>query len=169
MNPTSRARARAGTRRPARRAVAAAALALASVASTAVLAEPVSAATSTSSRTAQEDQLASRISGSRWYAGRAPLPFHDVLGDGATGWSGHMAWLGDLQHHPDLGSEAAKVDATWDGVAEIVGRGPDIATVHDAFMRSPAHRDKIMGNWRWVGVGIVESGGQLWVTVRFLR
>ncbi|HEX4903179.1 MAG TPA: CAP domain-containing protein [Acidimicrobiales bacterium] len=169
MTPTTRARARAGTRRPARAAVAAAALALASLAATGPLAQPVGAATSTSARTAQEDQLASKISGSRWYAGRAPLPFHDVLGDGATGWSGHMAWLGDLQHHPDLGSEAAKVDATWGGVAEIVGRGPDIATVHDAFMRSPAHREKIMGDWDWVGVGIVESGGQLWVTVRFLR
>ena len=91
------------------------------------------------------------------------------MGDHASGWSGHMAWLGDLAHHPDLASQASLVDATWDGFAEIVGRGPTVAAVHDAFMRSPVHRDKIMGDWRWQGVGIVESGGQLWVTVRFLR
>lgn len=164
-----RARARTGGRRAVRAAATAGALAAASLLVTGPLASPAAAAPTTPARTAQEDELASKISGSRWYAGRAPLPFHDVMGDHASGWSGHMAWMGELAHHPDLTSEANKVDASWDGFAEIVGVGPDVGAVHDAFMRSPAHRGKIMGDWRWVGVGIVESGGQLWVTVRFLR
>lgn len=163
-----RARARSGARRALRVAATAAALATAAL-TAGPLVQPAGAAPTAPSRTAQEDELASKISGSRWFAGRSPLPFHDVIGDYASGWSGHMAWLGDLQHHPDLTSEANKVDASWNGFAEIVGRGPSVAAVHEGFMRSPAHRDKILGDWRWQGVGIVESGGQLWVTVRFLR
>lgn len=160
-------RARSG--RTLRAAATAAALAVGAALSVGPLADTAGAAPAAPTRSVQEDELASKISGSRWFAGHAPLPFHDVIGAHASGWSAHMASLGDLVHHPDLSSQASLVDATWGGFAEIVGRGPTVAAVHDAFMRSPAHRDKIMGDWRWQGVGIVESGGQLWVTVRFLR
>lgn len=164
-----RARARSGRRRGLRAVTTATALALGAALAVGPLATPAGAAPTAPARTAQEDEMASKISGSRWLAGRSPLPFHDVMGDHASGWSGHMAWMNDLQHHPNLTSEANKITSSWQGFAEIVGRGPSVAAVHEGFMRSPAHRDKILGNWSWQGVGIVESGGQLWVTVRFLR
>jgi uncharacterized protein YkwD len=54
-------------------------------------------------------------------------------------------------------------------VAENIGRGADIYSIHRQFMASASHRSNVLGDWRTVGVGLHEAGGQLWVTVRFLR
>lgn len=116
-----------------------------------------------------EIDLFHQINGVRWLSGRRPLYFHGVLGDQASAWSAWMAAIGQLAHHPDLGAEASHVTAGWTGAAEIVGRGPDVASVLRGFLASPPHRDKILGDWDAMGVGIVRSGGELWVTVRFLR
>ena len=43
-----------------------------------------------------------------------------------------------------------------------------MASLHQAFMDSPAHRENIMLNsFRYVGVGVIKSGDRLWVTVTF--
>lgn len=118
---------------------------------------------------ALEVELADKINGSRWLAGLAPIPFHDGLRWQGRAWSAEMARRGELAHHPDLTAEAYRIDPNWVRYGENVGVGRDVASIHRAFMESPVHRDQIYGDYRTAGVGIVESGGRLWVTVRFLK
>ncbi len=78
-----------------------------------------------------------------------------------------MADRGEPYHNPDLGSEVQG----WSIVAENVGVGPDVATVHQAFMDSSTHRDIILNaDLTERGVGVVQtSDGQLWVVEVFRR
>jgi uncharacterized protein YkwD len=58
----------------------------------------------------------------------------------------------------------------WSAIAENVGTGGSVRTVHRAFLRSSDHRSNILDSrMRQVGVGIVAVGGQVWVTEIFRR
>ncbi len=116
-----------------------------------------------------EMELAHKINGSRWLAGLAPIPFHDGLRWQGREWSAEMARRGQLAHHPNLTAEAYEVDPNWVRYGENVGVGRDVASIHQAFMGSAVHREQIYGDYRTAGVGIVQSDGRLWVTVRFLK
>lgn len=116
-----------------------------------------------------EIDLYNRINGARWLSGTDPIFWHDAAGNQAGAWSEHMARHGQLAHHAALTTEASAADPAWTGYAEIVGRGPDVASVLDGFMASADHRAKILGDWRAMGVGVVSAHGHLWVTVRFIR
>jgi hypothetical protein len=71
-----------------------------------------------------------------------------------------------LHHNPNL----ASVTSGWEALAENVGVGPDVARLHEAFMESDGHRRNILGNYNYVGVGVVrESETKIWVTVVFMR
>jgi uncharacterized protein YkwD len=53
-------------------------------------------------------------------------------------------------------------------VAENVAVGYTVAGIHRALMNSSAHRANILDRrWTGVGVGVVTSGGRLWVTQIF--
>jgi uncharacterized protein YkwD len=53
-------------------------------------------------------------------------------------------------------------------VGENVGYATTVYRVHQALMASPGHRANILDRrWRGVGVGVVKSGGYLWVTEIF--
>lgn len=116
-----------------------------------------------------EIDLYHRINGARWLSGTDPISWHEAAGEQAGAWSEHMARHGHLAHHAALTLEASAADPAWAGYAEIVGRGPDLASVLEGFMASPGHRAKILGDWRAMGVGVASGHGQLWVTVRFIR
>ena len=48
--------------------------------------------------------------------------------------------------------------------------GYSVRELHRAFLRSPAHRANILDpRKRVVGVGLVSSGGRLWVTELFTK
>lgn len=127
---------------------------------------PAPAATSLAQ---MESDLADLINFERWARGGQTIPFHTGLADQARTWSAFMAYFGELFHHGDLASQADQIWPGWTGAAENVGRGTDIYAIHRAFMASAPHRSNVLGDWRTVGVGLHESGGQLWATVRFLR
>jgi uncharacterized protein YkwD len=66
-------------------------------------------------------------------------------------------------YHSDL----TKV-CCYRSVGENVGYATTVYSVHRAFLNSPAHRANIMGTrWDSIGVGVVSSGGYLWVTEIF--
>lgn len=130
---------------------------------------PVSAPVPAPPASAAESDLAGRINAERANAGLAPLAFQGVLRDQARAWSTQMATAGRISHHPDLTAEAYRADSNWLNYGENVGVGGDVGSIHAAFMASQAHRANVLGDFNQVGVGIVESGGQLWVTVRFLK
>jgi uncharacterized protein YkwD len=77
-----------------------------------------------------------------------------------------MAARGSIFHNPELGRQVER----WESVGENVGVGPDVATLHQAFLDSPAHRTNLLDDrYLEVGIGIVERGGHLWVVEVFRR
>ena len=55
---------------------------------------------------------------------------------------------------------------SWRVAGENVGAGDSVDSLFKAFMHSSEHRRNILrSNFRHVGVGMVRSGGYLWVTI----
>jgi uncharacterized protein YkwD len=78
--------------------------------------------------------------------------------------SGVMASQSNLHHNPNLSSQVTN----WSRLAENVGRGPSVASLHRALMDSPGHRANILDSRvTEVGVGVVVSGSTVWVTQVF--
>ena len=116
----------------------------------------------TASAGTTESALVTKINAARAAAG---LPAVSVSGDlvaAARRHSGAMAGRAALYH-----SSLAGI-CCFRALAENVGVGTTSAVVHVAFMGSSGHRANILNPaMRQVGVGVVSSGGQLWVTEIF--
>ena len=58
---------------------------------------------------------------------------------------------------------------TCSAAGEVIGYGPDVATVMNAFANSPSHWNVIQqAKWNAMGTGVAsDSGGRLWVAVVF--
>jgi hypothetical protein len=114
-----------------------------------------------------EDGFAGRIAQERSAAGLPVLSPAADLRDVARRHAQRMAERGAPFHNPDLGAEVAG----WSIVAENVGYGPDVETIHRMFMESREHRDIIlMAEVTEVGVGVVRTDdSQLWVVEVFRR
>jgi hypothetical protein len=85
-------------------------------------------------------------------------------------WSRHMAGQGKISHDPNLAGVATSVDPNWRSAGENVGVGYSVSSLFDAFMNSSGHRANILkSTYNRVGIGVVHSGGKIWVTVRFLQ
>jgi len=108
------------------------------------------------------------INRERYDRGMAPLAMVPPVRDVARGWSGVMASDGILRHNPDFSGQIARVVPSWQRAGENVGVGGSMAQLHTAFMNSPKHRDNILGNFQYVGVGVRWAGSKLWVTVNFV-
>jgi uncharacterized protein YkwD len=75
-----------------------------------------------------------------------------------------MAAKGSIYHNPDLASQGG----SWQVIAENVGKGATPDAINSGFMQSPTHRANILNNQvTQIGIGIVTSGGTLWVTEIF--
>ena len=84
----------------------------------------------------------------------------------ALNHSARMAAAGGIFHNGNL---AAEVPSHWGALAENVGVGPSADSVHGAFMGSPGHKANILGGYDHFGVGVVESGGLVFVTEVFFK
>ena len=81
--------------------------------------------------------------------------------------SRQMANAGRIFHTASLGSKLTFV--SWSVAGENVGAGGSMRGLFDAFMKSDAHRDNILGRgFRRVGVGLHAQDGFLWVTMIFV-
>lgn len=108
----------------------------------------------------------SKINAERSARGLAPLEVYWDLEDDARAHSQRMMNQDNLHHNPNLGG----VTTGWQALAENVGVGPSVDSLHQAFMDSSGHRQNILGNFNYVGVGVVsESETKMWVTVVFMR
>jgi hypothetical protein len=115
---------------------------------------------------APEDSFVSKINSERSSRGLAPLEVYWDLVDDAEAHSKRMKSEDELFHNPNLGS----VTSGWSALAENVGVGGDVDRLHEAFMDSDGHRKNILGDYNYVGVGVVtESDLKMWVTVVFMR
>jgi uncharacterized protein YkwD len=96
--------------------------------------------------------------------GLGPLRWHGELAAKAQDWARYMASQGRLIHS----TLTAGISPGWNALAENVGYGTSVASVHDGFMASKMHRDSILSSrYREIGVGVVSSGGRIWVVEVF--
>jgi uncharacterized protein YkwD len=78
-----------------------------------------------------------------------------------------MANAGTIFHHACLSCLVSGSD--WNVIGENVGVGGTVRSVHRAFMSSSGHRRNILlPGYTRVGVGVVKSGGRVWVTEIFV-
>jgi hypothetical protein len=81
--------------------------------------------------------------------------------------SEQMADSGGIYHNNNLGNE---VSGNWTELGENVGKGPNVDTIHDAFMDSAPHRANILrASFNQVGIGTVIRDGYIYVTEVFAR
>ena len=77
-----------------------------------------------------------------------------------------MAAANRLYHNPNLATDVKNY--AWAG--ENVGYGPDLVTLHQAFMNSPEHRANILSTrFTEIGIAVVAKDGVLWVAEVFRR
>jgi uncharacterized protein YkwD len=115
--------------------------------------------------TTREGRLLSKINNARAAHGLQPLRLSSDLASTARQHSRQMASAATLFHTANFSSICC-----WSAIAENVGMGYSVRGVHRAFMHSPAHRANILDRrMRVVGVGVIASGGRLWVTEVFTR
>lgn len=112
-----------------------------------------------------ERDFAKRMNAARVLAGVEKLSLDPELSKVARRHTREMVEA-DLLHHTS--SEALRRRVTnWSILGENVGVGSTVATLHVAFMESPAHRDNILyRSFKHVGVG-VSTKDRMWVTVIF--
>jgi len=87
----------------------------------------------------------------------------------ARDWSAQMAAT-SLAHNSDLADDLARAGVSgWQRISENVGDGQSVDQMHSMFMASSSHRANILSDQlSEVGIGVVSSGGRLWLTMDFI-
>lgn len=129
------------------------------------MAAPATAATDTASA---ENDFVARINALRTSKGLGQLETNPELVGIARDWARKMADADEISHNPDL---AGLVKADWRKLGENVGVGMTVASLHDAFVNSPAHyRNLVDPEFTAIGVGVVVGrGGALFTAHQFMR
>ncbi|MGH9285581.1 MAG: CAP domain-containing protein [Acidimicrobiales bacterium] len=144
-----------------RRALAVVGIVATAAALTLPLARPALAADATA-----EAQFVELINQERAGLGLGALAVRPELVTMARNWTDDMSLLGSLLHNPLM---AALAPSGWQRLAENVGYGGGVATLHQAFMNSPGHKANVLGDFNQLGVGVSRVGTTMWVTVNFMK
>lgn len=109
------------------------------------------------------------VNDERGRAGLAPLGVNGGAVSVARSWSTRMATSG-LAHNPNLGGDLNRAGTGgWRTIGENVGRAGSVDQAHALFMGSGGHRANILNaEFSEVGIGVVEYGGQVWITMDFV-
>lgn len=108
------------------------------------------------------------INDERAGAGLPALRANGAAAGVARSWSEHMAAT-SLAHNPNLGRDLDNAGVAWSTCGENVGHAADVDRVHALFMGSGSHRANILSSaFTQVGVGVVDTGGHVWVTLDFV-
>lgn len=113
-----------------------------------------------------EERTAQLVNSVRAVHGLPGLGRSPQLDAVARNHSARMAAAGGIFHNGNL---AGEVSGSWIALGENVGVGPSADAVHSAFMHSPAHSANVYGRWDSMGLGVVESGGQVFITQVFSK
>ncbi|MGI8755921.1 MAG: CAP domain-containing protein [Acidimicrobiales bacterium] len=116
-----------------------------------------------------QDQELNLVNRARSANQRAAVRGDDAAMGKAQAWTRHMARTGVLEHTGGGGRIDTSGLTGWCSAAENVSQGTNLQTVTDAFLRSPAHRANLLGNYDRAGMGVVRVGNVVWVTQIFLR
>jgi hypothetical protein len=113
-----------------------------------------------------EAGFVSSLNAVRQGQGLPPLEVSAELTAKARAWSQVMADSGHIFHS----NLSDGISSPWSRLGENVGVGPNVGSVHDAFVASPAHYSNLVDpGFRYVGVGVVSINGTLWVTEVFME
>ena len=115
----------------------------------------------------EEAQFFSLTNQLRVSHGLNPLASYGGLVSIARSWSGNMAAAGSISHNMNLPNE---VSGPWTKLGENVGVGGSVDSIQNAFIASPHHYENLVDPvYNYVGIGVVDSGGRIWVTVDFMQ
>ena len=114
----------------------------------------------------EEQQFRELMNVSRAATGAGQLQLDPELSKAARLHTREMTSKDLLYHTPD--GEMAHRVTHWSVLGENVGVGGTVDSLNDAFMNSPPHRGNILySSFRYVGIGVREVDGRMWVTVLF--
>jgi hypothetical protein len=104
------------------------------------------------------------LNGERARAGLPALTVCSELRTVARRHSATMAAENLLHHNPNLATDVL----SWQRIAENVGRGPGVSSLHGALMDSDGHRRNILdARVSQLGIGVEVIGSSMWVTQVF--
>ena len=113
-----------------------------------------------------ERKFAQKMNRARINQGKIKLSLDPEASRVARKHTYEMANKKSLYHTPT--SLLAWRITRWSVLAENIGAGDSVKSLHRAFMDSPDHTANILSSsFRHVGIGTVRRGGRLWVTVVF--
>lgn len=121
-----------------------------------------------------ELKLFNLLNQERVNAGLPALDWNYHLAESARAHTGLQASRNELTHQfpgeAVLGDRIGTTGLRFDLGAENVAVGPSIEDIHSGLMRSPQHRANILSaNYNAVGLAVVSSGNELYVTEDFAR
>ncbi len=115
----------------------------------------------------EEAQFLAETNHLRVSHGLQPLATDGTLLSIARRWSANMAAAGGISHNMNLPNE---VSLPWEKLGENVGVGATVDSIQQAFINSPHHYENLVDPvYNYVGIGVVDSGGRIWVTVDFMQ
>jgi uncharacterized protein YkwD len=121
-----------------------------------------------------ERQLLNAINQERKAHGLPSLSLDDALANAARKHAQRMAEQGTISHQlpgePSLSPRAKAAGAHFTWISENVDEGPNAATIHQSFLKSPQHRANILDtDMDSAGIGVVERNGQLFAVEDFSK
>lgn len=123
---------------------------------------------------AAEQKILELLNQARAQRGLPPLQQNAQLQEAARAHSQLLAKRQKLSHkfggEPAANERLAMTGLHFDRDGENVGLNQSAEGVHQGFMHSPPHRANILDpDYNAVGIGVVERGGNIWVTEDFAR
>lgn len=116
--------------------------------------------------TAAERAFASKMNQERRDRGLGTMKLDPELSRVAMKHTKEMTSANTLMHTTT--TALTRRVTNWVTLGENVGVGAEVATLHSAFMNSPAHKENILhSSFNNVGVGVGSAAGRMWVTVIF--
>ena len=112
----------------------------------------------------EEAQFVARINAFRQDHGLEPLTVDAQLTAVARNWSAQMAQAQQSSHNPNLATEAGPAEK----LGENAGNGESVDWLERSFEQSPEHEKNLLDpDFRRLGVGVVDTPGEVWVTEDF--
>jgi hypothetical protein len=120
------------------------------------------------STASMESDFVARINSLRASKGLAPLVVDSELTSIGRRWAGKMAAAGAISHNANFPNE---VTADWVKLGENVGKGPDVGSIHNAFVASSHHYANMVDPaFTRIGVGVVVAAdGTIYTSHQFER
>lgn len=115
-----------------------------------------------------ESEFVSRVNSVRAAKGLPALKVDGELTAIGRRWAGKMAAAGRISHNPNFKYE---VTQDWVKLGENVGTGPDVKSIHDAFVASATHyANMVDAQFTKIGVGVVIGpNGAIYTAHQFMR